>query len=124
MIFKVRIISCKNSNINAERLEVQSDVIKIKGVKELHGCTYAIIPDQIEAGTYMVAAAATGGDVLIENVIPKHLESIIAKLVEAGVTVEEYDEAVRVTMNTRPKKCNVKTMPHPGIPTPRRVICC
>ena len=64
-----------------------------------------------------MAAAATKGDVLIENVIPKHLESIIAKLVEAGVTVEEYDEAVRVSMNTRPKRCNVKTMPHPGFPT-------
>lgn len=94
-----------------------TDVIKIHGVKELHGCTYSIIPDQIEAGTYMIAAAATGGDVLIKNVIPKHLESIMAKLVECGVRVTEYDESVRVESSGRFKHINVKTMPHPGFPT-------
>lgn len=94
-----------------------TDVIKIRGVKAMHGCDYSIIPDQIEAGTYMVAAAATGGDVLIRNVIPKHLDSISAKLVESGVSVEEYDDSVRVTASGRPLKCNIKTMPHPGFPT-------
>lgn len=94
-----------------------TDTIKIYGVDELHGCTYSIIPDQIEAGTYMVAAAATKGDVVIKNVIPKHLESITKKLVDCGVTVEEYDEAVRVSCSGRPYRCNVKTMPHPGFPT-------
>lgn len=94
-----------------------TDVIKIRGVDKMHGCTYSIIPDQIEAGTFMVAAAATKGDVLIKNVIPKHLESISTKLIECGAEVEEFDEAVRVSMNTRPGKCNIKTMPHPGFPT-------
>lgn len=94
-----------------------TDVIKIRGVEHLHGCEYAIIPDQIEAGTYMVAAAATRGDVIIKNVIPKHLESISAKLIECGVTVEEFDEAIRVTSDRRPHHCNIKTMPHPGFPT-------
>ena len=94
-----------------------TDVIKIHGVTNLHGCTYSIIPDQSEAGTYMVAAAATGGDVLVKNVIPKHLESITAKLIECGVTVEEYDDAVRVISNGKFRRCNVKTMPHPGFPT-------
>ncbi|MBQ2902882.1 MAG: UDP-N-acetylglucosamine 1-carboxyvinyltransferase [Clostridia bacterium] len=94
-----------------------TDVIKIRGVEQLHGCTYSIIPDQIEAGTFMVAAAATKGDVLIKNVIPKHLESISKKLIECGATVEEFDDAVRVSLNKRPDKCNIKTMPHPGFPT-------
>ena len=94
-----------------------TDVIKIRGVEHLHGCEYSIIPDQIEAGTYMVAAAATRGDVLIKNVIPKHLESISAKLIECGVTVTEYDDSVRVSCDRRPGKCNIKTMPHPGFPT-------
>ena len=94
-----------------------TDVIKIRGVDQLHGCTYSIIPDQIEAGTYMVAAAATRGDVLIKNVIPKHLESISKKLIECGAEVEEFDDAVRVSLNRRPDKCNIKTMPHPGFPT-------
>ena len=92
-------------------------VIKIRGVDSLHGTNYSIIPDQIEAGTYMAAAVATKGDVLINNVTPKHLESIIAKLKEAGAEITEFDEAVRVTMRTRPHKCKVKTMPHPGFPT-------
>ena len=94
-----------------------TDVIKIHGVSELHGCTYSIIPDQIEAGTYMVAAAATGGDVLIKHVIPKHLESITAKLLECGVEVEEYDDSLRIRSDGKFKKCNIKTMPHPGFPT-------
>lgn len=94
-----------------------TDVIKIRGVEHMHGCTYSIIPDQIEAGTFMVAAAATKGEVLIKNVIPKHLESISAKLIQCGVTVKEYDDCVFVKGNGRPGKCNVKTMPHPGFPT-------
>ncbi len=94
-----------------------TDVIKIHGVEHLHGTTYSIIPDQIEAGTYMVAAAATGGDVLIRNVIPKHLESITAKLAAAGATVTEYDDAVRVTRTGPIRKISLKTLPHPGFPT-------
>ncbi len=94
-----------------------TDVIKVHGVKNLKGVTYSIIPDQIEAGTYMAAVAAAGGDVVIQNVIPKHLESITAKLLEMGVTIEEYDDAVRVISNGRLNKCNIKTMPHPGFPT-------
>ncbi len=105
------------NSMGANIMGAGTSVIKIRGVESLHGTTYSIIPDQIEAGTYMVAAAATGGDVLIENVIPKHLESIIAKLVEAGAEITEYDEAVRVKMTGRPKRCNIKTMPHPGFPT-------
>ena len=94
-----------------------TDVIKIFGVEHLHGTEYCIIPDQIEAGTYMAAVAAAGGDVLIQNVIPKHLESISAKLIEMGVTVEEYDDSIRVKRDGDLHKCNVKTMPHPGFPT-------
>lgn len=94
-----------------------TDVIKISGVKALNGSTYSIIPDQIEAGTYMAAAAATGGDVLIKNVITKHLESITAKLREMGVEVEEYDDAVRVKRTGELNHCNIITMPHPGFPT-------
>ena len=94
-----------------------TDVVKIHGVDRLHGVTYAIIPDQIEAGTYMVAAAATGGDVLVKNVTPKHLESISAKLEEMGVEITEYDDAIRVRRDTPLIKCNIRTMPHPGFPT-------
>lgn len=94
-----------------------TDTIKIHGVESLRGVTYSIIPDQIEAGTYMAAAAATGGNVLVKNVTPKHLESISAKLEEMGVTIEEYDDAVRVTRSGPLQKCNIKTMPHPGFPT-------
>lgn len=94
-----------------------TDVIKIRGVKELKGVTYSIIPDQIEAGTYMIAAAATGGDILLLNVIPKHLESITAKLLEMGVSFEEFSDSLRVFCSKKLKKCNVKTMPHPGFPT-------
>ena len=94
-----------------------TDVIKVHGVSKLKGVTYSIIPDQIEAGTYMAAVAAAGGDVVIQNVIPKHLESITAKLLEMGVTIEEYDDAVRVISDGKLNKCNIKTMPHPGFPT-------
>lgn len=94
-----------------------TDVIKIRGVSFLHGCDYSIIPDQIEAGTYMAAVAAAGGDVLVKNVVPKHLESISAKLIESGVEVIEYDDSVRVISEGRLSKCNIKTMPHPGFPT-------
>lgn len=94
-----------------------TDVIKIRGVSSLHGCDYSIIPDQIEAGTYMVAAAVTGGDVVVKNVIPKHLESITAKLEECGIQVIENDDSVRVVSRGRPNRCNLKTMPHPGFPT-------
>ncbi len=95
-----------------------TDVIKIRGVDYLHGITYSIIPDQIEAGTYMAAVAATRGKLLVKNVTPKHLESITAKLREIGVYVEEYDEAVLVDATERRlRRCNLKTMPHPGFPT-------
>ena len=94
-----------------------TDVIKIYGVERLYGTTYSIIPDQIEAGTYMAAAVATGGDVTVRNVIPKHLESITAKLQEMGAEIEEFDEEIRVCALGRLNHCNVKTMPHPGFPT-------
>lgn len=105
------------NSMGANIMGAGTNIIKIRGVDTLNGTTYSIIPDQIEAGTYMAAAVATQGDVVIDNVTPKHLESIIAKLKETGAVITEYDEAVRVTMNNRPKKCNVKTMPHPGFPT-------
>ncbi len=94
-----------------------TDVIRIKGVESLQGCSYSVIPDQIEAGTFMIAAAATGGDVYIRNVIPKHLESISAKLIEMGVTVEENDDSIRVTVDKPLKGVNIKTTPYPGFPT-------
>jgi len=94
-----------------------TDVIKIHGVDMLRGTTYSIIPDQIEAGTYMTMAAAAGGDVLIKNVIPKHLESITDKLLQAGVEVLEYDDSIRIRRSGPLKKVNVKTLPHPGFPT-------
>ncbi|CDD58436.1 UDP-N-acetylglucosamine 1-carboxyvinyltransferase [[Bacteroides] pectinophilus] len=94
-----------------------TDVIRIKGVKHLSGTTYSIIPDQIEAGTFMFAAAATKGDVTIRNVIPKHLESISAKLIEIGCEVTEYDDAVRVVGHPNLRSTNVKTLPYPGFPT-------
>ena len=94
-----------------------TDTIKIKGVESLHGSTYAIIPDMIEAGTFMFAAAATGGNVKINNVIPKHLDSISAKLSEMGVCVEELDDAVIVRREGDMKGINVKTQPYPGFPT-------
>ena len=94
-----------------------TDVIKIRGVDVLHGTDYSIIPDQIEAGTYMAAAAAVGGDVLVKNVIPKHLEPITAKLREAGAVITEGDDWVRVVRTGELHKINLQTLPHPGFPT-------
>ena len=94
-----------------------TDIIRIRGVKELRGCSYSVIPDQIEAGTFMISAAATRGDITIKNVIPKHLESITAKLIEMGVVVEEGDDSVRVTVDGELKGVNIKTTPYPGFPT-------
>lgn len=94
-----------------------TDAIRISGVPSLHGSEYSIIPDQIEAGTYMLAAAATHGNVLIQNVIPKHLDVISAKLLEIGATVEEYDDAIRVSADKRLGHTNVKTLPYPGFPS-------
>ncbi|MCI6497451.1 UDP-N-acetylglucosamine 1-carboxyvinyltransferase [Lachnospiraceae bacterium HCP1S3_C3] len=94
-----------------------TDVIRIKGVEKLHGTEYSVIPDQIEAGTFMFAAAATKGNVLVKNVIPKHLEAITAKLLEIGCCIEEYDDAVRVIGPDQLKSTHVKTLPYPGFPT-------
>ena len=94
-----------------------TDVIRVKGVPKLHGSTYSIIPDQIEAGTFMLAAAATRGDVLVKNVIPKHLDAISAKLIEIGCEIEEFDDAMRVVAKKRLSHTNVKTLPYPGFPT-------
>ena len=94
-----------------------TDKIRMTGVTSLHASEYSIIPDQIEAGTFMVAAAATRGDVLIKNVIPKHLEAISVKLVEIGATVEEFDDAIRVTSDHRLGHTQIKTLPYPGFPT-------
>ena len=94
-----------------------TDVIKIHGVKEMHGCNYSIIPDQIEAGSYMVAAAITKGDITLHNVIPKHMEPITAKLRAAGCEVEEFDDALRIQRTGELKPLKLKTMPHPGFPT-------
>lgn len=103
-----------------------TDVIKIRGVRSLHGGNYSIIPDQIETGTYMAAVAATGGDVLIQNVIPKHMDCISAKLREMGVKIAEYDDAIRVQRTGVMRRANVKTMPYPGFPTdmqPQIAVC-
>ena len=94
-----------------------TNTVKIKGVREMRGGSYQIIPDQIEAGTFMIAAAATGGDVLIKNVIPKHMESLTAKLIEVGAKVTELDDAIRVEGPETLRATNVLTMPYPGFPT-------
>lgn len=94
-----------------------TDAIRIRGVESLHGSEYSIIPDQIEAGTFMLAVAATRGDVYIKNVIPKHLEAITAKLLEIGAIVEEFDDCVHVKSDKKLSYANVKTMPYPGFPT-------
>ena len=94
-----------------------TDTIRIKGVSRLHGTEYSIIPDQIEAGTFMCAAAITRGDVMVKNVIPKHLEAISAKLLEMGCEVVEFDDAVRVVGKTNQKHTDIKTLPYPGFPT-------
>ena len=101
-----------------------TDNIKIRGTKTLKGGTYAIIPDQIEAGTYMAAAAATGGNVLVQNVIPKHMERISTKLQEMGAKITEYDDAIRVQANTRLRNTTVKTRPYPGFPTDMQAQLC
>lgn len=94
-----------------------TDVIRINGVERLHGTEYFIIPDQIEAGTFMMAAAVTKGDVMVRNVIPKHLEAISAKLLEMGCEVVEFDDALRVVGKPRMRHTQVKTLPYPGFPT-------
>ena len=91
-----------------------TDVIRIKGVEKFGDCQYSIIPDQIEAGTFMTAAVATKGDIMIKNVIPKHLEAISAKLIEIGAEVVEFDDAVRVSATKRLESTNIKTLPYPG----------
>jgi len=94
-----------------------TDIVRITGVDKLHGCSYSIIPDQIETGTLMIAAAATRGDLTITNVIPTHMEALSAKLIEMGITVEEGDDTLRVTCARKPKHVNIKTLPYPGFPT-------
>ena len=105
------------NSLGADIRGAGTDVIKIRGVDYLHGGTYSIIPDQIETGTFMAAAAATGGDVLITGVIPKHLESVTDKIRMIGATVEEYDDSIRVKGASGIKPTNIKTMPYPGFPT-------
>lgn len=112
----VDLANCLNS-MGADIIGAGTDVIKIRGVKELHGTTYSVIPDQIEAGTFMVAAAATRGNVLIRNVIPKHLEPITNKLLKIGVQVEQFDDSIRVIGGDNYVGTSIKTMPHPGFPT-------
>lgn len=105
------------STMGADIRGAGTDIIKIRGVESLHGCTYSIIPDQIEAGTFMAAAAATGGRVLVKNVIPKHLEAITAKLIEMGAEITEYDDSILISRSGPLMRANLKTMPHPGFPT-------
>ena len=107
------LLNCMGANIKG----AGTDVIRIKGVEKLHGTEYSIIPDQIEAGTFMFAAAATRGDITVKNVIPKHLEATTAKLEEIGCEVEEFDDAVRVVASKRLRRTHVKTLPYPGYPT-------
>ncbi len=108
-------LNCMGANIRG----AGTDLIRIKGVKELHGGRFSVIPDQIEAGTFMIAAAATHGDVTVTNIIPEHMESLSAKLAEMGIGIEEYDEAIRVYAKDAEafESANVKTQPHPGFPT-------
>ncbi len=94
-----------------------TSVIKIQGVEKLHGCTYAIIPDMIEAGTYMAAVAAAGGKINVKGIIPKHMESVSAKLAEMGMTVTEYDDSITIAKTKELKKIHIKTLPYPGFPT-------
>lgn len=105
------------NSMGAEIKGAGTDKIRITGVQKLHASEYSIIPDQIEAGTFMIAAAATKGNVLIKNVIPKHLEAISVKLIEIGATVEEFDDAVRVSADQRLSHTQIKTLPYPGFPT-------
>ena len=101
-----------------------TDTVKIRGVNSLHGGTYAIIPDQIEAGTYMAAVAATGGNVLVKNVIPKHMECVTVKLQEMGVKVINYDDAIRIQSSGKLRHTTVKTRPYPGFPTDMQAQIC
>jgi UDP-N-acetylglucosamine 1-carboxyvinyltransferase len=94
-----------------------TDIIRIKGVEKLHGTEYSIIPDQIEAGTFMCAAAITRGDIMVKNLIPKHMEAISAKLIEMGCEVVEFDDAIRVVGTTNLRPTHIKTLPYPGFPT-------
>lgn len=105
------------NSMGADIMGAGTDVIRIRGVQRLHGGSYSIIPDQIEAGTYMAAVTAAGGDVIIRNVIPKHLDCITAKLAEMGVRVTELGDSVRVVREGPLKRVNIKTMPYPGFPT-------
>ncbi|MBP3379450.1 MAG: UDP-N-acetylglucosamine 1-carboxyvinyltransferase [Ruminococcus sp.] len=105
------------NSMGANIMGAGTDVIKIRGVERLRGTTYAVIPDQIEAGTFMAAVAATKGDVLIKNVIPKHLESITKKMEKIGVNIEQFDDSIRVWVDGPLVKANIKTAPHPGFPT-------
>lgn len=103
--------------MGAKILGAGTDTIKIRGVDSLHGCSYSVVPDQIEAGTLMIAAAATKGDVTVCNIIPHHMEALSAKLIEMGITITEGDDNIRVTSCGRPKAVQIKTMPYPGFPT-------
>ncbi len=105
------------NSMGANIMGAGTDVIKIRGVEKLRGCTYAVIPDQIEAGTFMAAIAATKGDAVIKNIIPKHLESITKKMEKIGVNIEQYDDSLRVWVDGPLVKANIKTAPHPGFPT-------
>ena len=105
------------NSMGADIMGAGTDVIKIRGVDRLHGGSYSIIPDQIEAGTYMAAVTAAGGEVLIKNVIPKHLDCITAKLAEMGAEIEEHDDAVLIRRTGPIHRTNIKTMPYPGFPT-------
>ena len=105
------------NSMGANIMGAGTNVIKIRGVGRLRGGSYSIIPDQIEAGTYMAAVAAAGGEVTIQNVIPKHLECISAKLLEMGVEIEEYDDSMLIRRNGPLSRTNIKTMPYPGFPT-------
>ena len=117
-IFPQRFMHCSElKRMGANIKGAGTDIIRIRGVRKLHGTEYSIIPDQIEAGTFMFAAAATGGDVTVKNVIPKHLEATTAKLEEIGCEVQEFDDAVRVRAVGRLHRTHVKTLPYPGYPT-------
>ena len=105
------------NSMGAEIRGAGTDVIRIRGVEKLHSTEYSIVPDMIEAGTYMMAAAATKGDVLIKNVIPKHLEAVTAKLKEASCEVQEFDDAIRVIASKPLQRTHIKTLPYPGFPT-------
>ena len=105
------------NSMGANIMGAGTDVIKVRGVDKLYGTTYSVIPDQIEAGTFMVAIAATKGDAIVKNIIPKHLESITKKLEKIGVNIEQYDDSMRVWVDGPLVKANIKTAPHPGFPT-------